>query len=117
MLAEGEIDALIYPDLIKPLLAGDSRVARLFPNYKAEEIDFYRKTDVFPIMHVMGIRQDIVEKYPWVPVNMYITPSRRAEAIEMERMVNPRVVPLAWYPVNPGRSRSKSSARIRGNTG
>ena len=47
-------------------------------------------------MHVLGIRQDIVEKYPWVPVNMYHA-FQEAKAIAMKRMVNPRVVPLAWY--------------------
>jgi 4,5-dihydroxyphthalate decarboxylase len=47
-------------------------------------------------MHVVGIRQEIVDKYPWVPVNMYHA-FQKAKAIAMERMVNPRIVPLAWY--------------------
>jgi 4,5-dihydroxyphthalate decarboxylase len=96
MLAEGELDALLNPDLIKPLLTGDPRVGRLFPDYKAEEMAFYKKTGIFPIMHVVGIRQEIVDKYPWVPVNMYHA-FQKAKAIAMERMVNPRIVPLAWY--------------------
>jgi 4,5-dihydroxyphthalate decarboxylase len=96
MLAEGELDALIHPDLIKPLLSNDPRVGRLFPDYKAEEFAFYRKTGIFPIMHVLGIRQDVVDKYPWVAVNMYRA-FQEAKAIAMQRMVNPRIVPLAWY--------------------
>jgi 4,5-dihydroxyphthalate decarboxylase len=96
MLAAGELDALLFPDLIKPLLARDPRVGRLFPNYKAEEMAFYKKTGIFPIMHVLGIRQHIVEKYPWVPVNMYRA-FQDAKSIAMKRMVNPRIVPLAWY--------------------
>jgi 4,5-dihydroxyphthalate decarboxylase len=96
MLAKGELDALLAPDLIKPLLAGDRRVGRLFPNYKDEEIAYFRKTNIFPIMHVLGIRQEIVEKYPWVPVNMYAA-FQQAKSMAMERMLNPRVVPLAWY--------------------
>lgn len=96
MLAEGELDALLYPDLIKPWLAGDKRVARLFPNYKEEEIAFYRRTGIFPIMHLVAIRQEIVEKYPWVPVNMY-NAFKEAKTIGMKRMENPRIVPLAWY--------------------
>src|SRR6185295_8237743 len=71
MLAEGELDALIHPDLIKPLLSNDPRVGRLFPDYKAEEFAFFRKTGIFPIMHVLGIRQEVVDKHPWVAVNMY----------------------------------------------
>src|SRR5882757_6120045 len=61
MLAEGELDAVLHSDLIKPFLANDPRVARLFPSYKDEEISYYRKTGIFPIMHVLGLRQQIVE--------------------------------------------------------
>ncbi len=96
MLVAGEIDALLSPDLIKPLLAGDPRVGRLFADYKQEEIAFYRRTGIFPIMHVVGIKQEIVEKYPWVAVNMYKA-FEEAKAIAMRRMENPRLVPLAWY--------------------
>jgi 4,5-dihydroxyphthalate decarboxylase len=96
MLAAGEIDALLSPDLIKPLLAGDPRVGRLFPDYKQEEIAFYRRTGIFPIMHVVGIKQEIAERYPWVAVNMYKA-FEEAKATAMKRMENPRLVPLAWY--------------------
>jgi len=45
---------------------------------------------------VVGIKQEIVEQYPWVPVNMYKA-FDEAKAIAMRRMENPRIVPLAWY--------------------
>jgi 4,5-dihydroxyphthalate decarboxylase len=96
MLIAGEIDALLSPDLIKPLLAGDPRVGRLFADYKQEEIAFYRRTGIFPIMHVVGLKQEIVERYPWVPVNLYKA-FGEAKAIAMRRIENPRIVPLAWY--------------------
>ena len=92
----GEIDALLSPDLIRPLTAGDKRVGRLFPNYKEEEIAFYRKTGIFPIMHVVGIKQEIVERHPWVATNLYKA-FEQSKALAMERMENPRIVPLAWY--------------------
>jgi len=96
MLAEGELDAVLHSDLIKPFLAKDPRVARLFPSYKNEEIAYYRNTGIFPIMHVLGLRQTVVEQYPWVAVNLFNAFSE-AKAIAMERMQNPRIVPLAWY--------------------
>lgn len=96
MLAEGELDAVIHSSIIKPFAAGDPRVARLFPDFKREEIRFYKKTDIFPIMHVMGIKREVVERHPWVPINMFHA-FTKAKAIAMERMKNPRVVPLAWY--------------------
>lgn len=96
MLAEGELDAVLHSDLIKPIIAKDARVARLFPSYKEEEIAYYRKTDIFPIMHVLGLRQTVVEQYPWVAVNLFNAFSE-AKGIAMRRMQNPRIVPLAWY--------------------
>ena len=96
MLAEGEVDALIHSDIIKPIEVGDPRVARLWPDYKAEEIRFWKKTQIFPIMHVMGIRQEIVDRHPWVPVNLFHA-FEKSKAIAMRRMDNPRIVPLAWY--------------------
>jgi len=96
MLAQGEIDALFSPDLIRPLTAGDKRVGRLFPDYKQEEIAFYRRTGIFPIMHVVGIKEEIVERHPWVAINLYKA-FMEAKALAMARMENPRIVPLAWY--------------------
>jgi 4,5-dihydroxyphthalate decarboxylase len=96
MLAEGEVDALIHSDIIKPMEAGDPRVGRLWPDYKSEEVRFYKKTQIFPIMHVMGIRQEIVDRHPWVPVNLFHA-FEKSKAIAMRRMENPRIVPLAWY--------------------
>lgn len=96
MLVAGELDAVIHSNLIDPLLDRDARVARLFPEYKQEEIGFFRRTGIFPIMHVLGLRQEIVTRHPWVPASLY-TAFDRAKSIAMERMVNPRIVPLAWY--------------------
>ncbi len=96
MLAEGELDVLLHSSLIKPLVNKDPRVGRLFPNFKEEEIKYYRKTGNFPIMHVLGIKKEIVERHPWVAINMYHA-FNEAKDIAMKRMENPRIVPLAWY--------------------
>ncbi|HUB95801.1 MAG TPA: hypothetical protein VL993_07785 [Stellaceae bacterium] len=96
MLAEGELDAVLHSSLIKPLVAGDRRVGRLFPDYKREEMAYFRKTGIFPIMHVMGIKAEILERHPWVAINLYHA-FNEAKAIAMKRMENPRLVPLAWY--------------------
>jgi 4,5-dihydroxyphthalate decarboxylase len=96
MLAEGEIDALLHSDLIQPMLDGDPRVARLFPHYKDDERAYYQKTEIFPIMHVFGIRREIIEQHPWVPTNIFKA-LEEAKRLGMQRMENPRVVPLAWY--------------------
>src|SRR5690606_8761293 len=74
----------------------DPRVGRLFPDYKAEELRYYEKTGIFPIMHVLGLKQELVEKHPWVVPNLYQA-FEQSKAIAMKRMRNPRLVPLGWY--------------------
>jgi 4,5-dihydroxyphthalate decarboxylase len=96
MLATGELDAVLHPDLIHPLVSKDPRVARLFPDYRREEIAFYKKTGIFPIMHVLGIRREITKKYPWVAINVF-NAFNTAKDLGMTRLRNPRIVPLAWY--------------------
>ena len=96
MLVRGELDVVMHSDVITPILNRDPRVGRLFPDYKKEEEKFYRKTGIFPIMHVMAIRGDVVEKYPWLPINMFRL-FNEAKTYAMKRMENPRIVPLAWY--------------------
>ena len=96
MLAEGELDAVFHSDLIKPFLAKDPRVARLFADPKAEEMAYYQRTGIFPIMHVLGIRQALTDRHPWLAINLYRAFSE-AKTLAMKRMANPRIVPLAWY--------------------
>ena len=96
MVAEGELDALIHPELIQPILDRDPRVGRLFPNYKELEIDYYKRTAIFPIMHTTAIKQEIVERYPWVPTSLFQA-FEKAKEIAYKRMENPRRVPLAWF--------------------
>jgi len=96
MLAEGEIDAMLAPSFPAPFIRGDKRVARLFPDYKTLEIDYYRRTGIFPIMHAVIIRRDILDKHPWVSANLAYA-FNQAKRIAMERLRNPRVLPQAWH--------------------
>ena len=96
MLAEGEVDALLHPDLIEPMLAKDPRVARLWPDYRGEQINYFKKTGIFPIMHVLGLKPELVERHPWVPHNLMIA-FNKAKTMAMQRMANPRMVPLVLY--------------------
>lgn len=69
-LDTGKIDALI--SALAPSCFGKSaQVRRLFHNYRAFEADYFRRTRTFPIMHVVGIRTELVEAHPWLAVNTY----------------------------------------------
>ena len=95
MLADGDIPAMISPTLPKPFVQGDKRIARLFGDYKAVEIDYFRLTGIFPIMHVTTIKQEIVDKYPWVPTNL-VKAFEASKQLAYRRVANPRMVPLAF---------------------
>ncbi|AUW57188.1 4,5-dihydroxyphthalate decarboxylase [Sphingobium sp. SCG-1] len=71
LLASGEIDALISARAPRAFLQGDGSVTRLFPEYRGEEQAYFRKTGIFPIMHVLGIRRSLVEEHPWLASSVY----------------------------------------------
>jgi 4,5-dihydroxyphthalate decarboxylase len=62
MLARGELDAVIS--------ARDPGGPRLFPNYQEIEEAYFRKTRIFPIMHVVVLRREVYERDRWVAMNL-----------------------------------------------
>jgi 4,5-dihydroxyphthalate decarboxylase len=95
MLAEGEIPAMINPYIPQPMVDGDKRVARLFPDYKTVEREYFQQTGIFPIMHVTVMKQEIVDKYPWAAVSL-VKAFEKAKNLAYKRLANPRITPLAW---------------------
>ncbi len=66
LLLAGGLDALVTTRRPRAFLAGDPRVARLFPNHRQAEEDYFRRTGFFPIMHVIGVRRDVLEAHSGV---------------------------------------------------
>jgi 4,5-dihydroxyphthalate decarboxylase len=71
MLASGEIDALISARAPSCFLQHAPCVDRMFPDFKSVEREYYKKTKIFPIMHLIGVRRSIYERHPWVAVNIF----------------------------------------------
>jgi 4,5-dihydroxyphthalate decarboxylase len=96
MLMNGELDALIEPEFPEPFMEGDPRMARLFTDYESVERDYYRRTGIFPIMHVTVIKREVVDEHPWLPAAL-IKAFEASKQLAYKRMENPRIVPLAWW--------------------
>ena len=71
LIESGEIAAMMSPRMPTCFLNGSPRVKRLFPNYRQVEMDYFKKTAMFPIMHVLVIKRSIYEKEPWVAQTLY----------------------------------------------
>jgi 4,5-dihydroxyphthalate decarboxylase len=66
LLAKGEIDGFIAP---RPPAGGCPipNVGWLFPDPVAVAKDYYKRTGIFPIMHVLGVRKTLAAGHPWLP--------------------------------------------------
>ena len=66
LLADGEIDGFIAPR--PPSLPRNTpNVGWLFPDPAATASDYFKRTGIFPIMHLVGVRRTLVEQHPWLP--------------------------------------------------
>jgi 4,5-dihydroxyphthalate decarboxylase len=64
LLEQGEIDALISPGIPDCYTRKAKNVARLFPDHEAVEEAYYARTGIYPILHVMGLRNELAQQHP-----------------------------------------------------
>jgi 4,5-dihydroxyphthalate decarboxylase len=97
MLKSGELDALFTARAPSSFLNGEPHIARLFANTRTAEAAYYKKTRLFPIMHLVGIRKTLVEKYPWLATSVYkaFCEAKALAMIDL-RDVNALMVTLPW---------------------
>jgi len=69
LLASGAVDASLTTEIWAPDVHPD--IDFLFPNYGELERDYYKRTGFFPIMHTLLIRNEVLEKDPWVAMSLF----------------------------------------------
>ncbi|NBY62819.1 MAG: ABC transporter substrate-binding protein [Betaproteobacteria bacterium] len=98
MLENGFLDAVISPqppDCYQPSKFGT--ISRLFEKFALEEKEYYKRTKIFPIMHALGIREDIHRRHPWLVKNLFraFEEAKKISAEDLFEMAAPKIG-LPW---------------------
>ena len=99
MLASGEIDCAIIARPPTCFLEGHPDVVRLYPDYLGMEEEYFARTKIWPIMHIIAMKKKILDENPWVARNLY-NAFNESKRRSVERLLDPAVsrYPLAWLP-------------------
>ena len=98
MLLSGDIDAMLVARAPDAFVKGNPKIRRLFDDFIDVETEYYKKTGIFPIMHAVAVRRDVVDKNPWVARNLF-TAFEEAKRRSIERVQEATVslFPIPWY--------------------
>jgi 4,5-dihydroxyphthalate decarboxylase len=98
LLAEGKVDATIGTHLPDSRFTSPD-VVRLFPDFKEVEKAYYKRTGIFPIMHLIAIKRDVYERHPFIAQSLYraCQESKKAALTRMRNYSALRFM-LPWLP-------------------
>ena len=98
LLESGEVDALFHAAQPRGFIEGHPKIARLFPDSKKAEKDYFKKTGIFPIMHVVAIKKSVLAEYPWLAKAVFDAYSE-AKQISYQQMarIGWAADSLPWY--------------------
>jgi 4,5-dihydroxyphthalate decarboxylase len=98
MLRRGEIDAVFTARVPSPFLNGEKWIARLFPDFREVEAQYFKQTGIFPIMHTFVLREDVYAQHPWAAQSLYKAFCRAKERC-FETMFSAAGLPvsLPWF--------------------
>lgn len=97
MLADGRLDAAISPEPPTCFVDKSAPVERLFKDYQEAERDYYRRSGHFPIMHALGVRNDVLADNPWLPGRLYeaFSEAKRLSDVDLFELRAPKIG-LPW---------------------
>jgi 4,5-dihydroxyphthalate decarboxylase len=97
MLREGEIDAAMSAHAPRSFEAHHPDIVRLFPDYRGVEEAYFRKTGIYPIMHVIAVRSEVLARFPWVATNlMEAFESAKGRSLVRSREITASRFPVPW---------------------
>jgi 4,5-dihydroxyphthalate decarboxylase len=67
MLADGDLDGIVSPRVPSCQTRGAPNIGWLFPDSQAAAREYYQRTKIFPIMHLLGVKKTLVQAHPWLP--------------------------------------------------
>jgi 4,5-dihydroxyphthalate decarboxylase len=97
LLASGDVDAVIALRPPASFVQGNPLVARLFPDWRRAEQDYFARTRFFPIMHTIGVKHALVAAHPWLPAALYraFCKAKEVALAELAHLQAPKVT-LPW---------------------
>ncbi|MGB5082137.1 MAG: 4,5-dihydroxyphthalate decarboxylase [Burkholderiales bacterium] len=104
MLLAGAIDAALSA---RPPRALGRGIRRLFPDYEPVEAAYFKETGIFPIMHVIAIKADLLQRHPWLAMNLYKAfDEAKRRSLARFSDITAAHAPLAWLPSHAERMKS-----------
>jgi 4,5-dihydroxyphthalate decarboxylase len=99
MLLSGDLDAILTARPPAPYSAGDGRIRRVFENYREVELDYWKRTGIFPIMHLIALRREGYERHRWVAMNLFKAFEKaKDKSLARARDITVSFFPLPWMP-------------------
>ena len=93
-LRNGEIDAVFTARVPSPFVRGETWMARLFPDSKEVEKEYYRQSGIFPIMHTVVLREEVYQKCAWAAQSLYKAYCK-AKDLCFERLLSAAALPVS----------------------
>ena len=96
LLDDGEIDAYMLPTIGRSFRSGTGPGRRLWPNFREIETAYYRRTGIFPIRHMVVVKDEILNRHPWVAMSL-VRAFEEAKRLGLQHVSDERRSFLAWY--------------------
>ncbi len=110
MLLDQELDAVLSARPPRHFHDGNPDIVRLFPDFMAAEEAYWQDTGIFPIMHIIVIRGDVLKRYPWAAMSLFKA-FEEAKRRSLERALD---ISASRFPIPWSSEYANRAARIFG---